>query len=111
MNDIVVECKNLLKIFGHQADRALVAIHEEGLGKAEVLERFQCVVGVANASFTVSRGERFCIMAEGFRWTMLKLIQRNFTRIEKRAGALELSKNPYPISQSTVRLKKLRCRR
>ncbi len=78
MNDIVVESKNLLKIFGHQADRALVAIHEEGLGKAEVLERFQCVIGVANASFAVSRGERFCIMglSGSGKSTLVRLINR-----------------------------------
>ncbi len=78
MNDIVIECKNLWKIFGDQADRTLAAIREEGLGKAEVRERFQSIVAVANASFKVSRGERFCIMglSGSGKSTLVRLINR-----------------------------------
>ena len=57
-----IECRNLWKIFGERADEALRGVREEGLGKAEVLERFRCVVGVADASFRVGEGEIFCIM-------------------------------------------------
>ena len=78
MNEIVVECKNLWKIFGDQTDRALATIREEGLGKAEVRERFQSIVAVANASFEVSRGERFCIMglSGSGKSTLVRLINR-----------------------------------
>ena len=78
MNEIVVECKNLWKIFGDQTDRALAAIHEEGLGKAEVRERFQSIVAVASASFEVSRGERFCIigLSGSGKSTLVRLINR-----------------------------------
>ena len=59
---IVVECRDVWKLFGLQAERARAAIASEGLGKAELLQRYNCVIGVAGASFTVERGEIFCIM-------------------------------------------------
>ena len=61
-NDIAIDARGVWKIFGDRADEALKAIHSEGLGKAEVLERFDCVVGVADASFEIERGELFCVM-------------------------------------------------
>ncbi|KAA0971574.1 betaine/proline/choline family ABC transporter ATP-binding protein [Aureimonas fodinaquatilis] len=64
MNDSqpVISCRNVWKIFGQRAPEALKAIRNEGVGKAEVLRRFECVVGVADVSFDVQRGEIFCIM-------------------------------------------------
>lgn len=59
---VVVECRDVWKLFGVQAERARAAIASEGLGKAELLQRYNCVIGVAGASFTVERGEIFCIM-------------------------------------------------
>ena len=38
------------------------AIENEGLGKAEVLSRYGCVIGVADATFEVYTGEIFCVM-------------------------------------------------
>jgi len=60
--EAVIDCRNLWKIFGSKADEAMKAVREQGLGKIEVRDRFDCVVGVQDASFTVSRGEIFCIM-------------------------------------------------
>jgi len=60
--EIVVECRDVWKLFGAQVDRALAAVKTEGIGKSELLARFNCVVGVSGASFTVRRGEIFCIM-------------------------------------------------
>lgn len=59
---VAVECRDVWKLFGHQPQRALAALKAEQLDKAEVLSRFNCVVGVAGASFSVRRGEVFCIM-------------------------------------------------
>ena len=42
----VVELENVWKVFGSRASEAMAAIRAEGLGKAEVLERFEAVVGV-----------------------------------------------------------------
>ena len=57
-----LECRNVWKIFGERADAARQAVRSEGLGKPEVLERFGCVVAVADVSFSVGKGEIFCIM-------------------------------------------------
>jgi glycine betaine/proline transport system ATP-binding protein len=60
--DAMIDCRNLWKIFGANAASAMQAIKEEGLGKTEVRDQFDCVIGVQDASFTVGRGEVFCIM-------------------------------------------------
>ncbi|MCV2872488.1 glycine betaine/L-proline ABC transporter ATP-binding protein [Defluviimonas sp. WL0050] len=62
MAEPVVRLSNVWKVFGTRAAEAMQAIKAEGLGKPEVLKRFQCVVGVQDASFEVPRGEIFCIM-------------------------------------------------
>ena len=58
----VVECRDVWKLFGARAKEGLAAVRREGLGKPELLERFDCVLGVAGATFTVAEGEIFCIM-------------------------------------------------
>jgi len=58
----VIECRNLWKIFGDRAKEAMRAIREQLLGKLEIRDRFECVVGVVDASFSVQEGEIFCIM-------------------------------------------------
>lgn len=60
--EIAIDARGVWKVFGPRAKEALAAIHAEGLGKAEVLERFDCVVGVADANFQIERGELFCVM-------------------------------------------------
>ena len=63
MNDeTVIEISNVWKIFGADPKAALSAILEEGLTKAEVLARYNAVVGVADVSLHVNRGEIFCIL-------------------------------------------------
>ncbi len=49
-SDTVIEISDVWKIFGANADEALLAIKNEGLSKAEVLETFNAVVGVADAA-------------------------------------------------------------
>ena len=58
----VVVARNVWKIFGDRADAALEACRSENLSKTEILERFECVVGVRDVSITVGKGEIFCIM-------------------------------------------------
>ena len=62
MSEAQIECRNLWKIYGAQADQALRAVQADGLSKDEVRDKFDCVLGVRDASFTVNRGEIFCIM-------------------------------------------------
>ena len=60
--DIVINCQKLWKIFGNRADQAMKAVLDNGLSKTDVQEQFNCIVGVRDASFSVRRGEVFCIM-------------------------------------------------
>jgi glycine betaine/proline transport system ATP-binding protein len=62
MGQDVIELRNVWKIFGDAAPEALKAVQNEGIGKAEVLSRFNCVVGVVDATFSVAQGEIFCVM-------------------------------------------------
>ena len=64
----VIILNNVWKIFGLAADEAMQAVQERGLGKSEVLSEFGCVVGLADCSFAVKRGEVFCIMALPVFW-------------------------------------------
>lgn len=58
----VVVTRNVWKIFGARAKEAMEAVHRENLSKAEVLERYEAVVGVRDVSISVGEGEIFCIM-------------------------------------------------
>lgn len=58
----VVVARNVWKIFGSRAKEAMEAVIKENLSKAEVLERYQAVVGVKDVSISVGEGEVFCIM-------------------------------------------------
>lgn len=58
----VIECHHLWKIFGSRSEDAMKAILNEGLSKNQILDKYSCVIGVQDASFTVGEGEVFCIM-------------------------------------------------
>ena len=60
-SDVVVT-RNVWKIFGERADEAMEACRRENLSKAQVLDRFEAVVGVRDVSVSVAEGEIFCIM-------------------------------------------------
>lgn len=62
MAEVEIECRNLWKIYGAREKEALQAVQTEGLSKDEVRDRFDCVLGVRDASFSVNKGEIFCIM-------------------------------------------------
>ncbi len=58
----MIDISGVWKIFGDKSQEALQAVQQEGLSKKEILEKYDCVVGVADASFSVKRGEIFCVM-------------------------------------------------
>lgn len=58
----VIECKHLWKIFGARYKEAMKFVQEHSIGKTEVRDKFGCVVGVQDVSFSVNQGEIFCIM-------------------------------------------------
>ena len=78
-DDTVIEISNVWKIFGTDPVAALRAIREEGLTKAEVLARYNAVVGVADVSLSVSRGEIFCVM--GLSGSGKSTLVRHFNRL------------------------------
>lgn len=103
MNETVVRLQNVWKIFGPRAKEALQAVQTEGLGKAEVLQRFGCVVGVQGASFDVARGEIFCIM--GLSGSGKSTLVRHINRlIEPTSGRIEiLGQDMSALSPSDLR--------
>ncbi|HKL04247.1 MAG TPA: betaine/proline/choline family ABC transporter ATP-binding protein [Roseovarius sp.] len=88
-DEIVVEISNVWKIFGAKPEVALQAIKTEGLTKAEVLAQYNAVVGVADVSLEVKRGEIFCIM--GLSGSGKSTLVRHFNRLlEPTAGKIEI---------------------
>ncbi|MFK0166366.1 glycine betaine/L-proline ABC transporter ATP-binding protein [Rhizobium sp. NPDC090279] len=77
-NDILIDCQGVWKIFGARASDAVKAISEKGSSKKQVLQDFDCVVGVSNASLQVGRGEIFCIMglSGSGKSTLVRLLNR-----------------------------------
>ncbi|MCZ4071934.1 glycine betaine/L-proline ABC transporter ATP-binding protein [Agrobacterium sp. LMR679] len=77
-NEVLVDCQNVWKIFGARAQAAVKAVSERGLSKKQVLEDFDCVVGVSDASLQVRRGEIFCIMglSGSGKSTLIRLLNR-----------------------------------
>jgi glycine betaine/proline transport system ATP-binding protein len=77
-SEILVDCQNVWKIFGARADAAVTAVTERGLSKKQVLQDFNCVVGVADANLQVRRGEIFCIMglSGSGKSTLVRLLNR-----------------------------------
>ena len=88
----VIELENVWKIFGERADEAMQAVKSEGLGKPEVLEKYGCVVGIADCSFEVPRGEIFCVM--GLSGSGKSTMVRHLNRlIEPTAGKISVLGN------------------
>lgn len=58
----VIRCEGIWKIFGGKSRQAMESVRRDGLTKKDIHEKFDCVVGVQDASFSVGRGEIFCIM-------------------------------------------------
>jgi glycine betaine/proline transport system ATP-binding protein len=75
----LIEISNVWKIFGARPEVALRAIREEGLNKAQVLAKHNAVVGVADVSLSVNRGEIFCIM--GLSGSGKSTLVRHFNRL------------------------------
>ena len=103
MDDKVITLEGVWKIFGPNAAAAMEAIRERGLDKAAVLEQFDCVVGIADNSFSVRRGEVFCVM--GLSGSGKSTMVRHLNRlIEPTVGRIEvLGRNMLELSDKDVR--------
>ncbi|MEM6712505.1 MAG: betaine/proline/choline family ABC transporter ATP-binding protein [Pseudomonadota bacterium] len=62
MSETVVELNDVWKVFGEPADDTIREAKRRSLNKGEALEEFGTVIGVREATFSVARGEIFCIM-------------------------------------------------
>ena len=82
-----IECRNLWKIFGQRHVEVLAAARAGRVDKDAILAEFDCVVGVADATFSVAKGEIFCIM--GLSGSGKSTILRHVNRlIEPTAGSV-----------------------
>ena len=89
MPENVIELEGVWKIFGERAQEAMEAVKARGLTKPEVLQEFGCVVGIADCSFTVERGEIFCVM--GLSGSGKSTMVRHLNRlIEPTSGRISL---------------------
>ncbi|MEM6941246.1 MAG: betaine/proline/choline family ABC transporter ATP-binding protein [Pseudomonadota bacterium] len=87
--ETVIKISNVWKIFGQNPQEALQAILERGLTKAEVLAEYNAVVGVADVSLSVDRGEIFCVM--GLSGSGKSTLVRHFNRLlEPTSGKIEI---------------------
>lgn len=103
---VQIECESVWKVFGEAPQKALDAIKSEGLGKDEVLNRFNCVIGVADVTLQVRTGEIFCIMglSGSGKSTLLRHVNR---LIEPTAGRVRI--DGRDVSQlSAKELRRLR---
>jgi len=83
----VIVCKNVWKIYGCDIQQSFAAIKNEGISKAKVFGRFECIVAVADVSFSISPGEIFCIM--GLSGSGKSTLLRHLNRlIEPTAGKI-----------------------
>jgi glycine betaine/proline transport system ATP-binding protein len=57
-----IEIRDLYKVFGPDPQRALRAVLDEGLGKTELLEQYQHVLGLENINVDVKAGQITVIM-------------------------------------------------
>lgn len=60
--EFAVEISGVWKLFGKDTAAALADIRTNGISKKDVLEKHNCVVGVADVSMQIKPGEIFCVM-------------------------------------------------
>ena len=89
MSEAVVELSNVWKVFGDRAAETVQAAQNGPLSKSEALEKFEAVIGVRDATFSVARGEIFCIM--GLSGSGKSTLVRHVNRlIEPSAGTIKV---------------------
>ena len=89
MSTPAIECQSVWKIFGHRPREALKLAQTQGIDKDELFRRTGCVIGVADVSFQVGRGEIFCVMglSGSGKSTMVRHINR---LIEPTGGSITI---------------------
>ena len=102
-NEIAIEISSVWKIFGDRWREALQDIQANNLQKREVLEKYNCVIGVADATFSVERGEIFCVM--GLSGSGKSTLVRHINRLlEPSAGNIIVNgQDVMAMDQGTLR--------
>ena len=109
MSDAVIELSSVWKIFGSNASTAMEAVQARNLSKADVLREFNCVVGIADVSFSVEKGEIFCVM--GLSGSGKSTLVRHLNRlIEPTAGGITVLGQDM-ISLNDADLREVRAKR
>ncbi|MCV9999234.1 betaine/proline/choline family ABC transporter ATP-binding protein [Pararhizobium sp. YC-54] len=86
--DIKIQVDKVFKIFGGNACGAMSLV-QSGAGKAEVLEKTGCVLGLSNIDFSIRTGETFVIM--GLSGSGKSTLIRHFNRlIEPTSGSIRV---------------------
>ncbi|MCE8006141.1 glycine betaine/L-proline ABC transporter ATP-binding protein [Aestuariivita sp.] len=89
MSEAVVELTDVWKVFGNRSAETIDAAKTRGLTKPQALDEFGTVIGVREATFSVSRGEIFCIM--GLSGSGKSTLVRHVNRlIEPSAGTIKV---------------------
>jgi glycine betaine/proline transport system ATP-binding protein len=84
-----IEIRDLYKVFGPDPQRALRAVLDEGLGKTELLEQYQHVLGLENINVDVKAGQITVIM--GLSGSGKSTLIRHVNRlIDPTAGSITL---------------------
>ncbi|WP_412066360.1 quaternary amine ABC transporter ATP-binding protein [Rhizobium sp. SYY.PMSO] len=60
--EAVIRCESIWKVFGGRGKDVVRAVKDGQLTKAQIRDELDCIVGVRDATFEVTRGEIFCIM-------------------------------------------------
>jgi len=105
----LIEISNVWKVFGAKPEVALRAIREEGLTKDQVLSKYHSVVGVADVSLSVNRGEIFCIM--GLSGSGKSTLVRHFNRLLEPTAGKILVEGTDVMSLGTKELQHFRNRK
>ena len=104
-----VVLRNVWKIFGDRAEEALIDARNQGLSKKEILRRYECVVGVADASLAVREGEIFCVM--GLSGSGKSTLVRNINRLHEPTAGQILIEGDDILAKSEAELRQIRASR
>ena len=108
MGEPVIELERVWKVFGRRASEAIAAARD-GTDKRRILEQFDSVIGVADVSLRVDRGEIFCVM--GLSGSGKSTLVRHVNRlIEPSAGRISVLGTDV-MSLGQRELRELRARR
>tara|TARA_B100000586_G_scaffold234318_1_gene184326 strand:+ start:80 stop:1156 length:1077 start_codon:yes stop_codon:yes gene_type:complete len=89
-SETAISIQGVWKIFGGRGSEVIAAVEQHNMSKQEVLEKFDCVIGVADVSLEVKRGEIFCVM--GLSGSGKSTLVRHINRLlEPTSGRVEVN--------------------